>query len=391
MQKHFLRAALAPPALRSAVLNLNLSRAIRITSWSLTKPASGLRRLLKSIFASLKHCRSDGIGSHARLKIVCRKTWEFDSPLRHKMLQKILVVLGPTATRKSELAVKLAKKFNGEIISADSRQVYKGLNIGTGKITKKEMRGIKHHMLDVVSPKQIFTVSEWQKQARDKIKDILSREKLPIVCGGTAFYIKSVVDGVILPEVPPNLSLRKKLVDIRCPQLFEMLKKLDPKRAKNIDRNNPVRLIRAIEIAKTLGKVPPIRQTQGKKVYEFLIIGLDLPDKKLKEKIHDRLLYRLKQGMIKEVQKLHKNGLSWKRLDQLGLEYRYIARFLQRKSTSEGEENTEPSMANVLETEIWHYVRRQRTWWKNDKRIRWFDPQDFKKIEKDMRLFLAQA
>src|SRR3989344_2626769 len=124
---------------------------------------------------------------------------------------KILVIIGPTATGKSELAVKLAKKYNGEVISADSRQVYKGLDIGTGKITKKEMRGIRHHMLDIVSPKKVFNVADWKKETEKIISDIVLQGKLPVICGGTGFYIQSIVDGLVLPEVPPNKILRKKL------------------------------------------------------------------------------------------------------------------------------------------------------------------------------------
>ena len=133
------------------------------------------------------------------------------SPLPGTMINKVLVILGPTATGKSGLAVKLAKKFKGEIISADSRQVYEGLDIGTGKVTKKEMSGIPHHMLDVISPKKVFTIAQWKEQVGKIISDIHGRNKLPIICGGTGFYIQSIVEAVVLPEVPPNPKLRKKL------------------------------------------------------------------------------------------------------------------------------------------------------------------------------------
>ena len=126
-------------------------------------------------------------------------------------INKIIVVLGPTSSGKSDLAVKLAKKFNGEVISADSRQVYKGLNIGTGKITKKEMRDIPHHLLDVASPKRQFTVTQYKKLADKSIKNILKHGKVPILCGGTGFYIQSIVDNIIIPEVPPNKKLEKSL------------------------------------------------------------------------------------------------------------------------------------------------------------------------------------
>src|SRR5579864_8715932 len=169
---------------------------------------------------------------------------------------KILVILGPTATGKSDLAVGLALKFNGEIISADSRQVYKGLDIGTGKITKKEMKGVSHYLLDVASPKKTFTVSKFKELADRKIEDILKRNKLPIICGGTGFYIQSIVDNIVLPDVDRDEKLRKRLVDKSKNELLLLLKKLDPERAKTVDYNNPPRLIRAIEIATALGKVP---------------------------------------------------------------------------------------------------------------------------------------
>ncbi len=292
---------------------------------------------------------------------------------------KILVVLGPTATGKSDLAVKLARKYNGEVISADSRQVYTALNIGTGKITKKEMRGISHHMLDIVSPKKVFSVAEFQKRAIYAMADITGRGKLPIICGGTGLYIKSIVDNVIYPEVPANLKLRKKLEKKSAPELFEILKKLDSKRAKTIEKQNPVRLIRAIEIATVLGKVPGIKKQQNP--HDILQIGLKLPDNVLKKKIHDRLIIRLKKGMVREAENLHKNGLSWKRMRALGLEYRCLADYLE-KGVSKQE------LIRKLDSEIWQYVKRQITWFKRDKNIKWHEPTEVAKIQKEIGKFL---
>lgn len=276
------------------------------------------------------------------------------------MKPKVIVVCGPTATGKSDYAVKLAKKIGGEIISADSRQVYKDLNIGTGKITKREMSGVRHYLLDVASPKRQFSVARYKKLGEHAIRDILKRGKTPIICGGTGFYIDTLL-GLELPEVKPNLALRKELNDVSLQKLFEKLKKIDPSRAKTIDKKNKVRLIRALEITRSLGKVPKIKK---QKPYDIEWIGLSFPNEALKKRIHDRLLKRIKLGMIREVQKLHREGLSFRRMEALGLEYKYLAYYLQKKLTKQ-------QMIAQLETAIWHYAKRQTTWFKRNKEIKW--------------------
>ena len=275
--------------------------------------------------------------------------------------QKIVVILGPTATGKSDFAVGLAKKINGEIISADSRQVYIGLDIGSGKITKKEMKGIPHHLLDVTNPKKVFSVADYKKLADKKIEEIISRGKIPIIVGGTGFYIDAVINDSQLPEVKPNKKLRTELSKLSTENLFKRLQKLDPRRAKEIDAKNPVRLIRAIEIAQTLGSVPKIKINPK---YKTIIVGLDFPDDELKERIEKRLISRFNSGMLDEAKKLHSQGLTFKRMEQLGLEYRYMAKFLQGKIT-------EKEMVEKLNLEIWKYAKRQRTWFKRDKNIIW--------------------
>ncbi len=283
------------------------------------------------------------------------------------MKSKILVIVGPTATGKSSLAVKLAKKIGGEVISADSRQVYKGLDIGTGKITKKEMAGVPHHLLDVADPKKQFSVVKYVEQAEKALAGIIAKNKIPIVAGGTGFYIHALIDGVILPDVSPNVELRKKLSKKSAEELIDILKKLDRNRAENIDPKNSRRIIRAIEIAAALGKVPSITKIPSK--YDPVFIGLTLRAEELRKKIKVRLEKRLKMGMIKEAERLHKNGLSWKRMDELGLEYRYLALYLQKKISLE-------EMRKKLETEIWRYAKRQMTWFKRDNRIQWLNAGD---------------
>ncbi|MDP1538598.1 MAG: tRNA (adenosine(37)-N6)-dimethylallyltransferase MiaA, partial [bacterium] len=246
------------------------------------------------------------------------------------MVKKLIVILGPTSSGKSELAVKLAKKlapyrnevsgagFNGvEIISADSRQVYQGMDIGTGKVTKKEMRGIPHYLLDVASPKRRFTVVQYRKLAIIAINKIFKKGKVPILCGGTGFYIQAVVDGIIIPKVKPDWKLREKLEKKTTKELFNKLKKLDPKRIKTIDKNNRRRLIRALEIVmKTKKPVPAFKINPLP--YPVLMLGIKKEKEELKKLINKRLLRRLKNGMVEEVKKLHKSGVSWKRLEEFG-------------------------------------------------------------------------
>ncbi len=294
---------------------------------------------------------------------------------------KVLVILGQTASGKSDLAVRLAKKFDGEVISADSRQVYKGMDIGTGKITKREMRDVPHHLLDVASPKQKFTVTRYQKLAGKAIREIVRRGKLPIICGGTGLYIDALLYGWKLPEVKPNWKLRGELEKKSTDELFNQLKELDPKRAVEIDRHNRRRLVRALEITLTTGQSShsyilenvrmseydflPFGGAQDKNLpYKFLKIGIKLPDEELRQRIKKRLLARIKLGMVREVRELHTRGLSFKRLDGFGLEYRWVSKYLQDEISKEG-------MLEKLNVEIWHYAKRQMTWFKRDKNIKW--------------------
>ncbi len=289
------------------------------------------------------------------------------------MQPPLIIIVGPTASGKSDLAVKLAKKCNGEIISADSRQVYKGLDIGTGKITTEEMSNVPHHLLDVANPKKRYSVVDYVAHSRKALNKIVENKKLPIIVGGTGFYIQALVDGVVLPEVPPNDKLRSELSSKTTTELFQIIQKLDPERAESIDPLNARRLIRAIEIATALGGVPKIKNNPIP--FTPIFIGLDVSPEVIKKRIRVRLMKRLNNKMIDEVERLHKGGISWKRLEELGLEYRYLAYYLQNKiSKSE--------MIDKLYMEIWHYAKRQFTWFRADKRINWISAPYYTKAAK---------
>ena len=317
----------------------------------------------------------------------------FSLPAQMKI--PLLVILGPTATGKSDLAVEVAHRIGGEIISADSRQVYKGLDIGTGKITHEEMRGIPHHCLDIADPHNRFTVMDWKKAAEEAIEKINSsgkiiaenksgHKKLPIICGGTGFYISTLVDDLGFPDIENDPAEQEVLEAKDVDELFVELQKLDPRRAKDMEKNKR-RIIRAILVARKLGAVPELKMDSSDSKYETVMIGLSMSDEDLKRRIKDRVLKRLDEkcagGMIKEAEKLHAgnacigDGLSYERMEELGLEYRYLARYLQGQITRE-------DFIEQLSTKIWQYARRQKTWFKRDNRIEWFDPRDPMTVDK---------
>jgi len=294
---------------------------------------------------------------------------------------KILVILGPTASGKSDLAVTLAEKFDGEVISADSRQVYRGLDIGTGKITHAEMRGIPHHLLDVADPSEIFTVTKWKELAEKKIGEIRSRGKLPIICGGTGYYIRALTESTIFPDVGSDPEQQQRLENLTATDLFSKLKRLDPERALSMstksESSNKRRLARAIIIAHKLGNVPPITRLPNDS-YDITKIGISIPDTKLKERIHARLVSRIKAGMIDEAKTLHEKGLSYERMDELGLEYRYLSQYIQVKIS-------EADLIQILSTKIWQYAKRQKTWFKKERDITWYEqPINMKEVEEGL-------
>lgn len=281
------------------------------------------------------------------------------------MKEKVLVIVGPTASGKSALGVALAKRFNGEVISADSRQVYTGLDIGTGKITRREMQGVRHHLLSVASPHKVFSAGDFVRRGTKAIAEITARGKLPIIVGGTGFYIDALLGRIPLPDVAPHAALRKRLNRLTAAALFTMLKKKNPARAKAMDtpseRNNKVRLIRALEIAEA--KKPASKPHAV--AYGARWIGIDPALPILEKKILQRLRDRVASGMVREAKRLHAGGLSYKRMEALGLEYRSLARLLK------GEIDRE-QFEDELYRDIRRYAKKQRSYWKRNAEIVWY-------------------
>lgn len=280
--------------------------------------------------------------------------------------KKIITILGPTASGKSNFGVKLALKFNGEIISADSRQVYEGLNIGSNKITKQEMCGVEHHLIDVASPRIDFNIFRYQKLAYIAINKILKKEKLPFLVGGSPLYIYAITEGWCFPSVPRNSSLRKELSQKKTDELLEILQNLDPSYISKIDPLNPRRLIRAIEIAKVLGKVPKLKKNPR---FQTLFIGLNSSLEQLRKNIEKRLDSRIKKGLINEIKNLKKQRISWKRLESFGLEYRWVAFYLQGRVD-------QIEMSQGIVSDSMKLIKHQMAWFKKDSRISWINNKE---------------
>jgi len=300
------------------------------------------------------------------------------SPYSPNLPYPLIVILGPTSSGKSTLGIKLARKFRGEIVSADSRQVYIGMDLGTGKVTKQEQKMAPHHLLDIIFPKKQYSASEYKRDANVAIKNILDRNKVPFLVGGTPFYIYSVADDLSFPEVAPNPKLRAQLEKKTTAQLLSMLKKLDPRRAETIEQQNPHRLIRAIEIVKATGQPVPLI-TKKKSPYSLLILGLNPGNEKLFKLIDNRIEKRLKAGMVKEVKKLLKSGVTYKRLFEMGLEYRFVSEHLRGRLTYD-------QMKAELKTASHKFARRQMTWFRSDSRIKWITTKN--QAEQHVRKFL---
>ena len=292
---------------------------------------------------------------------------------------KIVIVVGPTASGKTSLSIELARRFNGEIISADSRQIYRKLDIGTAKVTKEEMAGIPHHLIDIVDINQVYSAADFKRDGETAISTIQNRGHLPIIAGGTFFYVDVLLGKAMLPNVEPNQELRTILEDKATDELLTELEAKDPRRFKSIDKDNRRRIIRALEIIQNLEQVPTQEPTE--EPYDSFIIGINTEKETLRTRYRDRATIWLANGFQNEVKRLLKDGASRDRLGEIGFEYRLMLELI------DGEINKEAFVQKFIEKN-WQYARRQTVWLKRDKSIHWFESDDsviFEEVEEFLK------
>ncbi len=310
-----------------------------------------------------------------------------------KKLPSIIVILGATASGKTKLAIELAKKYNGEIISADSRQVYKKMDIGTAKPVGKweifcetaayMVEDVPHYLIDIVDPGEIFSLSNFKQLALERIDDILKRGKVPFIVGGTGLYIWSIVDNLIFPNVAPHKKLRNGLEDKSLDQLVVLLKKLDPESAKVIDLNNSRRVIRALEVNILTGGSFVEQKQKNPPLFNALQIGLSVEREKLYERIDKRVDEQISAGLVEEVAGLVKQKYSFILPSMNGIGYRQIGAYLNNEMDLE-------KAIELVKRDTRHYARRQLTWFRRDKRIEWCGVEEKNKIEKLIKDFLTK-
>lgn len=276
-------------------------------------------------------------------------------------LPKVVAVVGTNASGKSALGIELAKRFGGEIISADSRQVFRGLDLGSGKVTREEMQGVPHHLIDVREPGEFFSMADFQRMSYQIIDEIRGRGHLPMIVGGTGLYVDSVLDGYLLSDTEPDLAYRAELEKLTTPELYDMLVGLMPD--VQVERNNRNRVMRMLERIHDGDDATPGKQAR----YDSLRLGVSWPRDVLAKRIDERIEMRLEQGMIEEVQGLLDSGVSTEFLLGLGLEYRFITQYLTGELPDKGE------MLAKLAQAIRKFAKRQMTWFRRNPDIVWLD------------------
>ena len=277
------------------------------------------------------------------------------------MKPKLVVIEGTNASGKSGLGVALAAHYGGEVVSADSRQVFRGLDLGSGKITPEEMQGVRHHLIDIAEPNEFFSMHDFQRLAYEAVDDVRARGRTPFLVGGTGLYVASVTDGYVMSDTEPDLEYRAYLETMDTPKLYEMLRELRPE--MEIDEKNRNRVMRQLE------KIHDGDDHSAPNAprYDCLKLGVTWPRPMLRARIDERLDHRLEQGMIEEVQGLLDRGASVEFLKKLGLEYRFITQYLI------GEIPDRNEMVELLRTAIKQFAKRQTTWFRRDKDIQWLD------------------
>ena len=276
-------------------------------------------------------------------------------------MHKLIAVVGTNASGKSSLGVRLARAFDGEIVSADSRQVYRGMDLGSGKIRPEDMMGVKHHLLDVVEPGEFFSMADFQRLAYRAIDDICARGKIPFLVGGTGLYVESVTKGYELSDKAPDLKYRDELETLSTPELYSMLMAKQP--GLDIDPNNRNRVMRVLEKLHDGDSALPAARPR----YDVLTLGVRWDRETLKKRIDERRDRRSAEGMIDEVRRLRAEGAGDEFLLKLGLEYRYITEYLT------GVWSDEETMLKELSLAIKRFAKRQVTWFKRDESIYWLD------------------
>lgn len=304
------------------------------------------------------------------------------------MKEKVIVIVGPTASGKTALSIELAKKINGEIISADSMQIYKDMTIGTAKPTKEEMQGIKHYMLDFVSPEERYSVSQFKKDATKCIEEVINKGKTPIVVGGTGLYIDSLIYGIEFQEMPIDVEYRNELNKIaeegRLQELYEMACKIDSEAMKTISPNDKKRIIRVLEIYKQTGKTKTEQNIESRKnevPYDYIVFAIDMDRSKLYDRINKRVDIMIDAGLENEVSKLTKKYKNIKTAMQ-GLGYKEVVEYFDNKISKQ-------EMIEKIKMESRRYAKRQLTWFRKNKSIIWLDGLDARdeNVQKIIRIF----
>jgi tRNA dimethylallyltransferase len=298
----------------------------------------------------------------------------------------LVAILGPTAAGKTALSIQLAQKFHGEIVSADSRQVYRGMDIGTAKPTADEQSRVRHHLLDVVNPNEPFTLSEYQQLAYAAIADIHARGRVPFLVGGSGLYVRAVLEGLTIPRVAPDPVRRAELERADAGSLYARLQQLDPGAAAKIDLRNKRRVIRALEVFETTGEAFSAQQTRQAPGYRVLRIGLTLPREQLYRRINERVDQMITAGLVDEVRGLLARGSSADSPAMSGLGYRQIELYLRGSITSE-------EAVRLLKRDTRRFVHHQYGWFRlNDTRIHWFDSSvsNAKEIQAVLEAFLLE-